>query len=113
MTRGRGDLRNDHLVDVRAARLDVFGFDPGASQQFGNLFRIFWKIDKFAQPVNGKFHFFAQSFRAKSRDPAAIDLNVMQRDVSTSLDMTKRCSRELFQKPQVILREEPDIRNFE
>ena len=25
----------------------------------------------------------------------------------------KLCSRELFQKPQVILREEPDIRNFE
>ena len=56
MTRGRGDLRNDHLVDVGAARLDVFGFDAGASQQFGNLFRIFWKIDKFAQPVNGEFH---------------------------------------------------------
>ena len=37
----------------------------------------------------------------------------MQRDVSTSLDMTTTCSRELFQKPQVILREEPDVRNFE
>ena len=72
MTRGRGDLRNDHLVDVRAACLDAFRFDPGASQQFGNLFRTFWKIDKFAQPVNGKFHFFAQSFRAKSRNPAAL-----------------------------------------
>ena len=31
MTRGRSDVRNDHLVDVRAARLDVFCFDPGAS----------------------------------------------------------------------------------
>src|SRR6478735_4359220 len=39
-------------------------------------------------------------------------LNVMQRDVSTSLDMTTTCSRELFQKPQIILREQPDIRNF-
>ena len=67
MTRRRGDLRNDHIVDVRAARLDVFGFDPGASQQFGNLFRIFWKIDKFAQPVNGKFH-FVYIIRAKSSD---------------------------------------------
>ncbi len=56
MTRGRGDLRNDYLVDVRAARLDVFGFDAGPSQQFGNVFRIFWKIDKFAQPINGKLH---------------------------------------------------------
>src|SRR6476469_9410805 len=36
----------------------------------------------------------------------------MQRAVSTSLDMTKPCSRELFQKPQVILRKEPDIGNF-
>ena len=31
MTRGRGDLRNDHVVDVRAARLDIFRFDAGAS----------------------------------------------------------------------------------
>src|SRR3954466_11169228 len=29
------------------------------------------------------------------------------------LDMTTICSRELFQKPQVILGEKPDIRNFE
>jgi hypothetical protein len=56
MTRGCGDLRSENLVDVRAARFDVFGFDPGASQQFGNFFRIFWKIDKFAQPVKGEFH---------------------------------------------------------
>src|SRR4029077_10056404 len=56
MTRGRGDLRNDHLVDIGAARFDVFGFDPDASQQFGNVFRVFRKIDKFAQPVNGKLH---------------------------------------------------------
>jgi hypothetical protein len=52
MARRRGDLRNDHLVDRRAARLDVFGFNTGASQQVGDLFRIFWKIDKFAQPIN-------------------------------------------------------------
>jgi hypothetical protein len=71
MTRGRGDLRNNHLVDVGAACLDVFGFDPGASQQFGDVFRIFWKIDKFAQPVNGEFHFVVISYRAGR----AIDLN--------------------------------------
>ena len=116
MTRGRGDLRNDHLVDVGAARLDVFGFDPGASQQFGNVFRIFWKIDKFAQPVNGKFHFVAMSFRAKSRSRAAIDpQSPCERfgELAPTLGMTRVCSRELFQKPQVILREEPDIGNFE
>src|SRR4029077_17174380 len=67
VTRGRGDLRNDNIVDVRAARLDFFGFDAGASEQIGNVFRIFWKIDKFAQPVNGKFHFYTQSSRAESR----------------------------------------------
>jgi len=72
MTRRRGDLRNDHLVDVRAARFDVFGFDPSASQQFGNVFRIFWKIDELAQPVNGKLHFFAESFRAKSKESRGI-----------------------------------------
>jgi hypothetical protein len=41
MARRRGDLRNDHVVDLRAARLDVFGFNAGASQQFSDLFRIF------------------------------------------------------------------------
>src|SRR5205814_9117553 len=56
MARRRGDLRNDHFVDVRAARLDLFGFNTGASQQFGDLFRIFWKIDRFSQPIDGKFH---------------------------------------------------------
>ena len=68
MTRGRGDLRNDHLVDVGSARLDVFSFDPGASQQFGNVFRIFWKIDKFAQPVNGKLHGDVMSCRESRGD---------------------------------------------
>jgi hypothetical protein len=32
MTRGRGDLLNDHVVDVRAACFDVFRFNPGASE---------------------------------------------------------------------------------
>ena len=32
MARGRGDLRNDHGLDIRAARLDVFGFNARASQ---------------------------------------------------------------------------------
>ena len=111
MTRGRGDLRNDHLVDVRAARLDVFGFDPGASQQVGNVFRIFWKIDKFAQPVNGKFH----GVHSHSERSRGIDLNRlrMHRECLDFARMTRMASRELFQKPQVILREEPDIRNFE
>ena len=56
MTRRSSDLRNDHFVDVRAARLDVFGLNPSTGQQVGDLFRIFWKINKFAQPIDRKFH---------------------------------------------------------
>ena len=56
MTRGRGDLRNDHLVDLGAARFDVFGFDTRPRQQIRDIFRIFRKIHKLAQPVDGKFH---------------------------------------------------------
>ncbi len=48
MSRRSGDLRNDHLVDVRAARFDVLSFDAGACQQFCNLFRIVWKVDELA-----------------------------------------------------------------
>src|SRR5215467_3065414 len=71
MTRGRGDLRNDHLVDVSAARLDLLGFYSGASQQIGNVFPFFWKIDKLAEPVNRKLHFV---------------VNVMSSEGETSLD---------------------------
>src|SRR4029077_20272438 len=53
-----------------------------------------------------------RSHPERSRGTPWSRLNVMQRDVSTSPDMTTICSRELPQKPQVILREEPDIRNF-
>src|SRR6476620_6416951 len=56
---------------------------------------------------------FRRSHPERSRGIPWSCLNVMQRDVSTSLDMTTICSRELFQKAQVILREEPNIRNFE
>src|SRR5262249_16040834 len=108
MTRGRGDLRNDHVVDRRAARLYVFGFDSGSSQEFGNVFRMLWKIDKLAQPVNRKFHFFWMSCRAESRH--------LKNEIQRLLDFARNDkidSRELFQKPQIILREEPDIRNFE
>src|SRR4029077_17255336 len=56
---------------------------------------------------------FRHSHPERSRGIPWSGLNVMQRDVSTSLDMTTICSRELPQKPQIILREEPDIRNFE
>src|SRR5437667_583098 len=56
MPRRRGDLRNDYVVDLRVARLDVFGLNPSASQQIGDLFRIFWKIDEFAQPIDREFH---------------------------------------------------------
>src|SRR2546428_4301418 len=56
MARRCGDLRDDHLVDLRAARFDIFRLDAGTGKQFRDLFRVLWKIDKFAQPVNGKFH---------------------------------------------------------
>src|SRR5437773_8391762 len=56
MARRRHDLGNDHLLDLCAARFDLFRLDASASEQICDLFRIFWKIDKFAQPVNGKFH---------------------------------------------------------
>src|SRR4030095_10399303 len=56
MARGRDDLRNDHLLDLCAAGFDVFRFNAGASEQISDLFRIFWKINKFAQPIDGKFH---------------------------------------------------------
>ena len=52
MARRRGNLRNKHLLDLRAAGFDVFGLDSGARQQIGDLFRSPWKIDKFAQPIN-------------------------------------------------------------
>src|SRR5215469_12449727 len=73
MTRRRDDLGNNHVVDLRTARLDPFCFDAGAGQQIRDLFRIAWKIDKFAQPVDGKFHanwrrkrksFWAKSLRS-------------------------------------------------
>src|SRR6476619_345825 len=56
---------------------------------------------------------FRRSHPERSRGSPWSRLDVMQRDISTSLDMTTICSRELFQKPQVVLREEPNIRNFE
>src|SRR5439155_17223912 len=56
MARRRHDLGNDHLLDLRAARFDLFRLDASASEQIRDLFRIFWKIDKFAQPIDGKFH---------------------------------------------------------
>src|SRR5438132_972276 len=73
MTRGRGDLRNDYFVDLRAARFDSLCFDAGACQQIRDVFRVFWKIDKFAQPVNGKFH---------------VRFNVMSSEVETSPDIS-------------------------
>src|SRR4029453_10523045 len=86
MARRRGDLRNDHLVDLRPARLDVFGFNASAGQQFRDLVRIFWEIDEFAQPINGEFHFVSMSYRAKSRHLSTI----ASRDSSTPPGMTKR-----------------------
>src|SRR5436190_23152926 len=56
MARRRHDLGNDHLLDLCAARFDLFRLDASASEQICDLFRIFWKIDKFAQPIDGKFH---------------------------------------------------------
>src|SRR5207248_152498 len=83
--------------------------DAGAGQQFRDLFRIFWKIDKFAQPIDGKFHFC---------------LSVMSSEVETSLDYSvqrfldsarndKMGSCELAEKPQIVLREEADVGNVE
>src|SRR6266481_8129149 len=90
MARRRDDLRNNYFVDVRAARFDVFGFDAGASQQFGDLFRTFWEIDKFAQPVNGEFHSVWQSVIPSGvEESLTISESETFRDVSTSLDMTK------------------------
>ena len=61
MARCCGDLRNNHLLDLCAAGFDIFRFNAGPSEQIRNLFRIFWKIDKFAQPINGEFHFVSRS----------------------------------------------------
>src|SRR5256886_11924707 len=50
---------------------DVLRFNAGASEQIRDLFRIFGKINKFAQPIDGKFHANwrrnRKSFCAKSR----------------------------------------------
>src|SRR4029453_3327602 len=89
MTRRRGDLRNDHLVDLRAARLDVFGFNTGASQQFGDLFRIVWKIDKFAEPINGEFHFPLNVMSSEVETSLDISSSELATDSSTALGMTK------------------------
>src|SRR5438270_6011992 len=118
MARRCGDLRDDHFVDLRAARFDIFRLNAGTGKQFRDLFRVLWKIDKFAQPVNGKFH--DMSFREQksgveewsewderhgrqSREVAASELGrqtnqsltiicetEMVRDVSTLLDITKK-----------------------
>src|SRR5262249_47306394 len=71
MSRRSGDLRNDHLFNVRAAGFDVLGLDTRARKSFSDLFRIFWKVDELAQPINRKFHANwrrnRRSFCAKSR----------------------------------------------
>src|SRR5438270_11768917 len=61
MARRCGDLRDDHFVDLRAARFDIFRLNAGTGKQFRDLVRVLWKIDKCAQPANGKFH--EMSFR--------------------------------------------------
>src|SRR5213076_552175 len=85
MARRSGDLRNDHVIDLCAARFDVLGFNAGAGQQFRDLFRIFWKIDKFAQQLTENFTFALMSYRAKSRQLSTTAF----RDSSTPLGMTK------------------------
>jgi hypothetical protein len=63
-------LRNDHLVRMFAPRrLDVFGFNAGASQQFGDLFRIFGRSTNSRSQLTENFIRRHMSFRAKSRDP--------------------------------------------
>src|SRR5262249_57533060 len=71
---GSGDeLRNDQLVDLRAACFDGFGLDTSAREQIRDIFGIFWKIDKFAEPINREFH---------------VLLDVMSSEVETSLDFS-------------------------
>src|SRR5262249_32097412 len=73
MTRRRADLRNDHIVNPRAACFDVFGLDTSAREQIRDIFGIFWKIDKFAEPINREFH---------------VLFDVMSSEVETSLDFS-------------------------
>src|SRR3954452_1266489 len=69
----------------------------------------------FGRPTNSRSQLtenfiFSQSFRAKSRNPAALS----EDDATGCLDVARHhqtVSRELFQKAQVVLREESDIRN--
>src|ERR1700736_1085151 len=60
MTRRRGDSGNDDPAAAGsiylAACFDAFGLDTRPRQQIRDIFGIFWKIDKFAQPINRKFH---------------------------------------------------------
>ena len=56
MLRGSVDLRDDHVVEIRAALFDAFDLDPGEREQLREFFDTRRQLYKFAQPIDGKFH---------------------------------------------------------
>src|SRR5437016_5801398 len=51
------NLGDNDLVDVRATPLGPLDLDPGEREQLGERIDTRRQIDKFAQPINGEFHF--------------------------------------------------------
>src|SRR5205814_9989117 len=54
--RCRGDLGDKHLIELIALRYAIFGLDAATREQFLDHVGVLRKIDKFAQPINGKLH---------------------------------------------------------
>src|SRR5438067_13776289 len=50
------DLRDDHLVEFRAALFDSLVFDPRKGEKLGQPFNAGRQLDEFAKPVDGEFH---------------------------------------------------------
>ena len=50
------DLRDDNLVEIRAALLDPLDFDATHREQFRQLVDVRRQLYEFPQPVNGEFH---------------------------------------------------------
>ena len=55
MLRRCDDLRDDHMVEVRAARFDAFDLDAGQGEQVGQLPDVVGQFDKFTEPVEENF----------------------------------------------------------
>ena len=68
-SRAKGSHRNlGGLGSGRQMLCERDGPHWEGEEQFGDVFRIFWKIDKFAQPVNGEFHLVVMSCRGGRGD---------------------------------------------